>query len=146
MTKPHRATPEQWAKCEGDARLWSGAFNCIIELRARIEALEAAQQKIRSAPESPLVERVADAIAAQATSAGIVNDRPARWGTPAIQPVPASESLPEPEDCDEQGRCWVFDDQLGLPWWTLIKVQGESMDSDMHWLPANALPTPEATS
>jgi hypothetical protein len=78
MTKPHRATPEQWAKCEGDARLWSGAFNCIIELRARIEALEAAQQKIRSAPESPLVERVADAIAAQATSAGIVNDRPAR--------------------------------------------------------------------
>jgi hypothetical protein len=101
---------------------------------------------IRSGPESPLVERVADAIAAQATSAGIVNDRPARWGTPAIQPVPASESLPEPEDCDEQGRCWVFDDQLGLPWWTLIKVQGESMDSDMHWLPANALPTPEATS
>lgn len=36
------------------------------------------QGKIRSAPESPLVERVADAIAAQATSAGIVNDRPAR--------------------------------------------------------------------
>jgi hypothetical protein len=28
--------------------------------------------------EPPLVERVADAIAAQATSAGIVNDRPAR--------------------------------------------------------------------
>jgi hypothetical protein len=38
----------------------------------------AAQQKIRSGPESPLVERVADAIAEQATSAGIVNDRPAR--------------------------------------------------------------------
>ena len=36
------------------------------------------QQKIRSGPESLLVERVADAIAAQATSAGIVNDRPAR--------------------------------------------------------------------
>jgi hypothetical protein len=39
----HRATTEQWAKCEQDARLWSGAFNCILELRARIEALEAAQ-------------------------------------------------------------------------------------------------------
>jgi hypothetical protein len=36
------------------------------------------QQKIRSGFESPLVERVADAIAEQATSAGIVNDRPAR--------------------------------------------------------------------
>jgi hypothetical protein len=71
-------------------------------------------------------------------------DAIARYGTPAIQPVPVSERLPGPEDCDEQGRCWVFDDQLGLPSWTLIKVQGESMDSDMHWLPANALPTPEA--
>jgi len=42
MTDQHRATPEQWAKCEEDARLWSGALNCILELRARIEALEAA--------------------------------------------------------------------------------------------------------
>jgi hypothetical protein len=83
MTKPHRATPEQWLRLDK----WStedislrtvGAFSCLLELRARIEALEAAQQKVRSGPESPLVERVADAIAAQATSAGIVNDRPAR--------------------------------------------------------------------
>jgi hypothetical protein len=44
----------------------------------RLDALEAAQRAIRSGPESPLVERVADAIAGQATSAGIVNDRPAR--------------------------------------------------------------------
>jgi hypothetical protein len=36
------------------------------------------QQRVRSSPECPLVERVADAIAAEATSAGIVNDRPAR--------------------------------------------------------------------
>ena len=50
----------------------------IDKLWQRVEALEALQPKIRSGPESPLVERVADAIAAQATSAGIVNDRPAR--------------------------------------------------------------------
>lgn len=43
----------------------------------RIMALEAVTG-IRSGPESSLVELVADAIAAQATSAGIVNDRPAR--------------------------------------------------------------------
>jgi hypothetical protein len=30
----------------------------------------------------------------------------ARWGTPAIQPVPVSERLPGPEDCDGEGRCW----------------------------------------
>jgi hypothetical protein len=77
MTKPHRLTPEQWESIELYAE--DNAYDaCFLELRARIEALEAAQPKVRSAPESPLVERVADAIAAQATSAGIVNDRPAR--------------------------------------------------------------------
>jgi hypothetical protein len=77
MTKPHRATPKQWESIEqyADDCVYDA---CFLELRARIEALEAAQQKIRSGPESPLVERVADAIAAQAASAGIVNDRPAR--------------------------------------------------------------------
>jgi hypothetical protein len=51
---------------------------CTDAIVRRVEALEAAQRAIRSGPESPLVERVADAIAGQATSAGIVNDRPAR--------------------------------------------------------------------
>jgi hypothetical protein len=77
MAKPYRLTPAQWESIERYAE--DNAYDaCFLELRARIEALEAAQQKIRSASESPLVERVADAIAAQATSAGIVNDRPAR--------------------------------------------------------------------
>jgi hypothetical protein len=77
MTNQHRATPEQWKSIELYA--YDNTYDaCFLELRARIEALEAAQRKVRSAPESPLVERVADAIAAQATSAGIVNDRPAR--------------------------------------------------------------------
>jgi hypothetical protein len=78
MTDTYRATPEQWADTEHYAAETLSAYSCVLELRARIEALEAAQAKVRSGPESPLVERVADAIAAQATSAGIVNDRPAR--------------------------------------------------------------------
>lgn len=96
MTNQHRARPEQWESIE----LYAGgsdAYSCFIELRARIEALEAAQQKVRSAPESPLVERVADAIAAQATSAGIVNDRPART---AILEVAA----------------WLSEEPFGLSW------------------------------
>ena len=94
MTDQHRATLEQWDSIERCAD-GSDPYSCIIELRARIEALEAAQQKIRSGSESPLVERVADAIAAQATSAGIVNDRPARA---AILEVAAwlVEQAPEP--------------------------------------------------
>ncbi len=103
MSSPYRANPEQWAAMEYEATMELASRACILELRAkvkeleadamdqsrsqefcldhiirRLEKLEAAQQKIRSGPESPLVERVADAIAAQATSAGIVNDRPAR--------------------------------------------------------------------
>jgi hypothetical protein len=113
MTKQHNATPEQWAFVEACAPEDFAGYACILELRDRIEALEAAQQPpqdkldrlialdrddpaedaaqqpplftaeevariVAPSPESPLVERVADAIAAQATSAGIVNDRPAR--------------------------------------------------------------------
>jgi len=77
MTEDYRAAPELWAAAEKWGANTMDMANCILELRARIEALEV-QQKIRSGPESPLVERVADAIAAQATYAGIVNDRPAR--------------------------------------------------------------------
>jgi hypothetical protein len=39
MAKPHRATPEQWESIERYAD--SIAYSCILELRARIEALEA---------------------------------------------------------------------------------------------------------
>jgi hypothetical protein len=42
MTKQHRATPEQWTLL---AVTGTGCMSaCILELRARIEALEAAQQ------------------------------------------------------------------------------------------------------
>ncbi len=105
MTDQHRATPEQWEVveiCREEGKIPWPTATALLELRARVEALEAAQleqaeshrfcvdaivrrvealeaaQKIRSGPESPFVERVADAIAAEATSAGIINDRPAR--------------------------------------------------------------------
>jgi hypothetical protein len=98
-TEQHKATPDDWAQQEDWAyrRVFSDS-SCILELRDRVEALEAAPlvnyapvkpeyrdkldrliEQDRSNPQQlALVERVADAIAAQATSAGIVNDRPAR--------------------------------------------------------------------
>jgi hypothetical protein len=43
MTKPHRATPEQWESIELYAE--DNVYDaCFLELRARIEALEATQQ------------------------------------------------------------------------------------------------------
>jgi hypothetical protein len=60
----------------------------------------------------------------------------ARWGRPAIQPVPVTERLPGAEDCDADGFCWFWD----LEWsrWQ----PGEQDQSCTHWLPAHALPIP----
>jgi hypothetical protein len=67
----------------------------------------------------------------------------ARWGRPAIQPVAVAERLPEPEDCDEEGRCWWgfegSDDYE--PCWALRKMHGIPFDST-HWRPYHALPIP----
>jgi hypothetical protein len=75
MTKQHKATPDEWAQQEDWAN--RSAFSdssCIIELRARIEALEAAQQArvfavedvapivVPSSPAGSLVERVQQSI------------------------------------------------------------------------------------
>jgi len=79
------------------------------------------------------------------------------YGTPAIQPVPVSERLPDPEECDAEGGCWWWnpgyeeDDFIFPDGWILLNPKWAvgRRDSDdsliyTHWLPANALPTPEA--
>lgn len=81
----------------------------------------------------------------------------ARWGNhpespdSSTQPIPVSERLPRPEDCDEEGRCWGFhqynpeDDDIWESWYLvptqhlLPSVQWLGFS---HWLPANALPQP----
>ena len=79
----------------------------------------------------------------------------ARWGTPAIQPVPVSERLPGPEDCDAGDGCWWwhpdhkeddFDDGWILlnPKWAVGRRDSDDSLIYTHWLPANVLPTPEA--
>ena len=52
MTKQHRVTPEEWESIElhAEDNLYDA---CLLGLRARIEALEAAQQKVRSGPAQP---------------------------------------------------------------------------------------------
>jgi hypothetical protein len=75
-TPAHASSPVDWVAT--DAELCK-AYNEKTALRDVYDlGRQHGAAPIRSGPESPLVERVADAIAAQATSAGIVNDRPAR--------------------------------------------------------------------
>jgi hypothetical protein len=67
-----------------------------------------------------------------------------RWGRPTIEPVPVSERLPGPEDCDAEGRCWWFSPPACgpntiRPCWTF---DSETLEGDTHWLPHWALPVP----
>ena len=77
-------------------------------------------------------------------------DAIARWGRPTPEAVAVSERLPGPEDCNEQGRCWLGGRQMGsgTTTWLLGYPAWAERFPDVHrfWLPANALPTPEATN
>ena len=61
-------------------------------------------------------------------------------------PVPVSERLPGPEDCDAEGRCWLGGRQMSseTPTWLFGYPGWAERFPDVHhfWLPANALPLP----
>ena len=49
MTEQHRANPEVWARVESYGNKdEKDMLNCVLELRSRVEALEAAQRAIAS--------------------------------------------------------------------------------------------------
>ena len=59
MAEQHRATPEQWALARRMAH--RAEFSCLVELRDRIEALEAAAKPSHPAkPDSSLLEQEAE--------------------------------------------------------------------------------------
>ena len=64
----------------------------------------------------------------------------ARWGRPTPQPVAVSERLPSAADCDAEGRCWWHRYTPTKEW----HLQSVYIGQYNYWLPANALPTPEA--
>lgn len=64
----------------------------------------------------------------------------ARWGRPAIKPVPVAERPWEREGwCDAEGRCYGWD---GAYWW-MIGNPGSANETITHWLPHYALPVPQ---
>jgi hypothetical protein len=101
---------------------------CTDAIVARIEALEAAQQpadQVRGATEmvAPATEE-SSATAPPAPAAELV-------------PVPVSERLPGPEDCDDQGRCWWLDRPLknGPDHWMLRRQDDGSLIPFIAWAP-----------
>jgi hypothetical protein len=67
-----------------------------------------------------------------------------RWGRPAVEPVAVAEGLPEPEDCDDQGRCWwwIVDQPGELPYWIYCQLEVLSWTNFTAWAPHWALPVP----
>jgi hypothetical protein len=63
----------------------------------------------------------------------------AHFGRPAIEPVPVSERLPGPEDCDKEGCCWWWD--YGQDSWSQGMPE-YCINRHTHWLPHYALPVP----
>ena len=68
-----------------------------------------------------------------------------RWGRPTPQPVPLSERLPGPEDCNAEEMCWWLIEPYPRPvgpggkLWSLCRYYpGAAL-----WLPAHALPLPQ---
>ena len=61
----------------------------------------------------------------------------ARWGRPTITPIPVSERLPGPEDCDAEETCWM---------WHPVNFHYCLCRPDpsvhTHWLPFHALSLP----
>ena len=69
----------------------------------------------------------------------------ARWGRPAIEPVPVAGRLPGLEDCDADGRCWLCGNVEGD--WRLLNPANTGVPQlkycFSHWLPHHALPVPQ---
>jgi hypothetical protein len=65
----------------------------------------------------------------------------ARWGTPAVEPVPVSERLPGPENKTTDDECWFWDPISGC--WFLLPGPPLN-DYYTHWLPHHSLPIPRS--
>ena len=80
-------------------------------------------------------------------SLGNSHDPDVTWLTRAAEllerrhpaPVPVSERLPSAADCDVEDNCWWFDPHADGAWYV-----DTFQSCYTHWLPAHALPTPDA--
>ena len=62
------------------------------------------------------------------------------------QPVAVSERLPSAADCDAEGLCWWWDPECEQTEGWIRGLPEYCNNNRSHWLPAHALPTPEATN
>ena len=70
-----------------------------------------------------------------------------RYAPTPLRPIPCSERLPGPGDCDGEGRCWTLDRGAPEPdpfTWVFQRLENaEAPEEHLLWLPHDALPLPE---
>ena len=145
MTNPYRAlcanltaALNDW-QCEtGDDR-YEGLLDHARALLAEAVAEGPTDEELEEEFGAALLKLSGDSMNATAVDyARAVLDR---WGRPTPQPVAVSERWPDFSDCDPQERVWAWNPALDH--WKLSRI---NRSVHTHWLPANALPTPEATN
>jgi hypothetical protein len=119
-----------------------------VELHAAFQLYTGQNPAAAGIPANELVARLMDAMAN--TAAALAQPEPqGPTGRPAIEPVPVSERLPEPDDCDGEGRCWWwYPPRAGnAPTYGYWAHEDDATDRAHHewpaaWLPHRALPVP----
>jgi hypothetical protein len=127
---------------DGAAILKDGVMQPIEDVIAALNATALAQPE----PVGPTDEELYD-LAAEYDGEPTQSMRAAlaRWGRPAITPIPVSDRLPGADDCDVEGRCWYFSFETvigGANWQLFTEEEQEGFVPPTHWLPATALPLP----
>jgi len=120
------------------------SFRLLERARAALEA----QPEPQGPTDEELLETVAEAVGYEHVPTdeiclALVRAILARWGRPAIKPVPVSERLPGPGDCDAEGRCWWWNPTMDPDcpnWWSFEST--EYIETEPYWLPHWALPVP----
>jgi hypothetical protein len=156
MTNQHPITPPpelvtDW--CGQLARENDYGPTCVYDIATQAAQWGADQERARAAlaqpePQGPSDEDL-DALFTEVDQSGeseswrtYARAALARWGRPAIEPVPVSERLPGPEDCDEEGLCWWWDSDCRQTEAWCRGLSEYASGSYSHWLPHWALPVP----
>ena len=152
MTTFHTELP-QWTEgvCgDGAAILRDGVMIPIEEVIARLNQAEAALAAPEQGPTDEELYQfwfdhdLWDDDIGPGDVAAIARAALARWGRPAVEPVPVSERLPGPEDTTDRNECWYW--HPGEECWEMVPVVTCTLDEWTHWLPHWALPVPQEGS
>jgi hypothetical protein len=112
------------------------------------------QDRIRFEQESPFGSSDYDGSKARAARVADIRAALARWGRPAIKPVPVGEGMPGPENVNDDGEVWVEEPAYDYPLadtgdydtepgrWVLRPLSSFDKRNNRRWLPHHALPLP----